>query len=494
MKNKIMRVVGAVLALCCIVALLPASGVTAFATSGTDARPTITKQPTDANIVCGQNAVMTVEAAGEDLTYQWYLDTGAEPYALSDGYEFKGTTTNTLTIVSTSEYYTIFPDTFNGSWSDTYFSGDRYYCVVSNGAGTVKTDIAAFIATHNSDGEKSADLNDHWQSCTCSLSESVTPSRHEHTYSHGVCAECGISEAAPRLAGGNRCDTAALISSSVYESAKNVVVASGNDYADALAGVALAKALDAPILLIRGSAGDSATYEEIERLGAENIYILGGKVAISEKCENEFKKNGYNVERICGDTRFGTCLEIAERLNKLSGKPDEIFLAYSHNYPDALAISSVSAIKGSPILYVAASGELTEDIAAFIKSSGVKKVTVLGGELAIGAAVIKNVENCGVETVQRLYGTSRYDTNIRINDVYADILTGDAICVATGKDFPDALAGGVLAADLQAPILLVGDSVSEVQIDYIKTRKLSMTVVLGGVAAVSESVIAQITA
>ena len=485
------------MAFICLTAMIPASGMTAFATSGSDlsGAPVITEQPVDANIVCGQNAVFTVKAEGENLSYQWYYASGSNPYALANGLEFRGTDTASLTVVSTKEYYTSFPGIFNGTWSDTYFSGDKYYCVVTNANGSVTTETVVFNAAHNEDGDQSCDLNEHWGSCTCSLSANIIPERHAHTYTSGVCTVCGISETAPRLAGGDRCETAALISSSAYESAENVVIASGNDYADALAGVSLAYALDAPILLLRGSNADDATIKEIARLGAENIYILGGTVAVSQDYEDEFEDDGYNVTRIAGATRFDTCLAIAETLAELSGAPEEIFFAYSHNYPDALAISGIAAVKGSPVLYVASSGELTEGIAKYVSESGAEKATILGGEIAIGPAVVENIKACGIEdgNVQRLFGATRYDTNILINIVYADVMTGDAICVATGTNYPDALAGGVLSAINKAPIVLAGTSLNDLQKSYLSDSSASSVYVLGGTIAVSDEMVGQIT-
>ena len=40
----------------------------------------------------------------------------------------------------------------------------------------------------------------------------------------------------------------------------------------------------------------------------------------------------------------------------------------------------------------------------------------------------------------RIAGDNRYATRVAVNEKFADILTGDMLCVATGSDFPDALA------------------------------------------------------
>ncbi len=257
-----------------------------------------------------------------------------------------------------------------------------------------------------------------------------------------------------RIAGGSRTQTAALISEEGFESAENVVLASGDNYADALAGGALAYALEAPILLVRGSL-DQPTLDEIKRLGAKNIYILGGSLAISDDVVKTLTDSGYSVERIAGASRYDTAIEIAKKLQSIAGAPEEVYFAYAHNYPDALAISGIAAIKGCPVLYIAADGKLTDNTAEFVRNSGAQKGVILGGELAISPAAEGNILGIGISEVTRLAGASRVETCRKINEEYADILTGDVICMATAYNYPDALAGGVFAALNKAPMMLL---------------------------------------
>src|SRR5699024_6856343 len=81
-----------------------------------------------------------------------------------------------------------------------------------------------------------------------------------------------------RINGDSRYDTAVEISQAGWESADTVVLTRGDEYADALTGVPLAKQLDAPILLTRTHRLVESTLAEIERLGAKEVVILGGKL------------------------------------------------------------------------------------------------------------------------------------------------------------------------------------------------------------------------
>ncbi|NLI93682.1 MAG: cell wall-binding repeat-containing protein [Peptococcaceae bacterium] len=54
------------------------------------------------------------------------------------------------------------------------------------------------------------------------------------------------------------------------------------------------------------------------------------------------------------------------------------------------------------------------------------------------------------------------------------------VCLVTGRDFPDALAGSVYAANRNSPVILVEDSLSGEQKDYIKGRKFTGITLFGG--------------
>ena len=121
-----------------------------------------------------------------------------------------------------------------------------------------------------------------------------------------------------RLSGNNRYGTAVAISQEGWVSADVVVLARGDDYADALAGVPLAYALDAPILLTPSARLSSLVRDEIIRLNAKEVIVLGGYGAISEEVEDILTTElGLAVKRIAGSNRYGTAAEIARELAEL---------------------------------------------------------------------------------------------------------------------------------------------------------------------------------
>lgn len=96
-----------------------------------------------------------------------------------------------------------------------------------------------------------------------------------------------------RLAGDNRYDTAAEIAAQFPVGLDDAFVATGLEFPDALTGAALAGHLNSPVLLVQQDNIPRNTMRELTRLGAEEITILGGRLAISQGVEDEMKQISY---------------------------------------------------------------------------------------------------------------------------------------------------------------------------------------------------------
>ena len=97
----------------------------------------------------------------------------------------------------------------------------------------------------------------------------------------------------------------------------------------------------------------------------------------------------------------------------------------------------------------------------------------------------------GPDGAHRLAGAGRYDTAVQVALDRFDPADVDTVFVATGTNFPDALAGGPLAAQRHAPILLVSPTtLPEVVADALATLGPSEVIAFGGAGAVSDDVLA----
>ncbi len=306
-----------------------------------------------------------------------------------------------------------------------------------------------------------------------------------------------------RYAGNDRFATAVSISKALTKKSSYVVIASGMDYHDALAGVPLAHALNAPILLSSAKGLDTKTISEIKRRGAKKAIILSTNGAVPTTVETQLSKAGIakkNVERIKGSTCYETSAKIAKRLQKATGKqPSYAFFVYSDGFADALSISNIAAVKGAPIFYINAKGTLDKSIKSYLNSLKYNVFAyVLGGPKLISEKAETNLKSTKVYYVRRLYGADRYETCKLVNYWFDLDLKGTQPCIVTGLNFPDALAGGVLAASTKSPIILVANKVTEIQqktlTDYKKKNGIKKLCVLGGTGVVTPTVAYQAAA
>jgi putative cell wall-binding protein len=281
-----------------------------------------------------------------------------------------------------------------------------------------------------------------------------------------------------RISGPNRYATAVSISQAGWDKADTVVLARGDNFPDALAGTPLAYKLNAPILLSRSNVLSEETRVELARLDAKKVIILGGTGAVSNTVASTIRNMGIEVERIAGSNRFETAKLIA---NAMGTNFSTVVVANGYGFPDALAIAPYAARNGIPIL-------LTEKTyipgatKTILNSAG--STIVVGGTAVVGDSLLKSMPKAS-----RVSGKSRYETAFKIGTQF-NFSSNEGLAVS-GKDFPDALTGSVLAAKRNAPLLLVDPSYLPAEtLQLARAREFNRISVLGGTSAVkTESVI-----
>ena len=298
-----------------------------------------------------------------------------------------------------------------------------------------------------------------------------------------------------RAAGKNRFATAAEISRSMRTKPSVVFLANGMNYADALAGVPIAKSMNAPILLTNTDTLPAETLAEIKRLGAKNVILLGGKDVISDKVVGTLKANGCNTDRIEGADRFETAVKIAKTFNP---SPSDVFFVYGFNFADALSVGAAAGKMGAPIIYLRTDGTIDKATAAYLadlkKQGCVSNAYVIGGEKVISKDMMNKAGSALGATPKRISGANRYETCTNVNKTFANRFKRKGVFIAKGLDFPDALAGGVLAASLEAPILLADKALQSTQKEYLKSKKPNLFYVLGGTNAVPDKLVNEVAA
>lgn len=185
-----------------------------------------------------------------------------------------------------------------------------------------------------------------------------------------------------RIAGGSRFSTAAAIAAE-FPVERDVFVAVGRNFPDALAGSALAAARDVPILLTEQDELPDATVDAITRLRPTTITILGGEAVVSKDVEAELALLAKNVVRLAGTNRFATAAAIADEFIAPVGSA---YLATGRNFPDALTGAAAAARGGNPLLLTEVD-RVPDEIAGALKRLEPVQIVILGGEVAVSKDV-----------------------------------------------------------------------------------------------------------
>lgn len=293
----------------------------------------------------------------------------------------------------------------------------------------------------------------------------------------------GFQTGLERLAGADRYDTAISVSRRYAPSVDAVFIATGQNFPDALSAAAAAAVLKGPLLLTPTSLLPSRVREEIVRLKPQTIYVAGGAGAVSDTVLRALSGIAP-VVRLGGTSRYETGNAIVARAFPSAS---HAFVATGRTFPDALAATGAAGSVSAPVILVdGARSSLPTDTVTLLGQLGVRSVTVAGGAGAVSDGILREL-SARFDT-QRLGGAGRYDTAATINDMFFPEGSAQAAFLATGTNFPDALAGAALAGRMTSPVYVTTAAcVPEAAHISLQRLRAPTTVALGGVSVVGDS-------
>lgn len=265
-----------------------------------------------------------------------------------------------------------------------------------------------------------------------------------------------------QIAGDSRYTTAVEASKRAYpDGAKMVVIATGENWPDALGGAALAGAVNAPLLLTPKNALPADVSAEIIRLNAVGAYILGSESAVSKAVYDAVDDLMILAPpmRLGGADRYATANAIAAeavlQIQDKQGYDGTAFVVTGENFPDALAASPIAAANGWPI-YLTPKAGLPASVKAAMVANASNHGYIIGSTSAVSAAVATELNAVPFNGFSRYQGANRYETAAVLANVGFDGMgmLWSKPALAVGTNFPDALAGGVLQGSDYGLILL----------------------------------------
>lgn len=259
----------------------------------------------------------------------------------------------------------------------------------------------------------------------------------------------GIQVGKSRIGGANRVDTSLLLLDKAQNKSE-VVLATGRNFPDGLVAGALAGASKSGVVLTMGTTAiEPETLNKLKSVGTSKVTIVGGTGVVSQGVEDSLKTAGIQTERIAGANRYDTAFKVYDYM-KASGKlklnargEPYVFVATGRDFPDALAASAVAAKIGTAVVLA----DTPEQVNRVADTH----------PYAVGGQTYSLLANMGVSMSGWFDGKDRYDTANKLVN-WSLWKGGDTVMVATGRDFPDALAAGALAASTGQLLVLANSN------------------------------------
>lgn len=288
-----------------------------------------------------------------------------------------------------------------------------------------------------------------------------------------------------RIGGADRYATSALISAQTFAAGVPAVyLATGASYPDALAASAATRG-EAPILLVRSDSIPSVVATELARLKPSRVRIVGGVGVVSAAVAAQAATlTGVSVVRIAGADRYATAAAVS-RTSFAPGAP-VAYVATGANFPDALAAGAAGAQLGGPVLLARPSG-LDSTTLTEVKRLAPKRIVVVGGTDVVSTSIESTLD--AVAPTVRRSGSDRFETSRAVARDLHQAGTGPLVALATGFDYPDALAAGPMVAHSAGTLVLVKSTLDPAAAEEIVRNDPANLRYIGGSSVVTSSVV-----
>ncbi|ENY8868554.1 cell wall-binding repeat-containing protein [Clostridioides difficile] len=297
-----------------------------------------------------------------------------------------------------------------------------------------------------------------------------------------------------KLKGDDRFETAIKISQSGWTKSDTVVIVNGEDKSmvDGLTATPLASVKNSPILLSSNEKLPQKTVEELKRLNPSKVVVIGGNNSMPNSVVEAIKavNSKISVQRIGGDTRYQTSINIAKEIDK-TNNVSKLYIGAGNGEADSLSIASLAGKEKTPIVLTQKDG-VDNEAEQFIKSNKVSNIYFIGGVEKISNKAIEQVGKIVNKDISnnRVAGQTRQETNAKVIDKFYSQSKLDGVVVANQDKLIDALAVGPLVAKNNSPVILATNTLDKSQESSLKGKNSSKLFEVGG--GIASSVIDKI--
>ena len=269
-----------------------------------------------------------------------------------------------------------------------------------------------------------------------------------------------------------------------------VYVTNGLGYADALSAGPAAALQGGVMLLTKPTELPAEVATEIERLNPAKIVVVGGVASVSDAVFAQLEDLQPNIERLGGANRYEASRNIVADAF-VGENPSTAYISTGLNFPDALGASAAGGAFGYPVILVKGTdGTIDAATMQLLDDLNVETVKIAGGPASVSDSIFNAIEDVyGASDTIRLSGANRYEASANIALDAFGSSSPDLAYFATGQNFPDALAGGPLAAMSGSPLLSVRQAcVPGETLGALRTLGVTDVTLLGGTASLASTV------
>lgn len=172
--------------------------------------------------------------------------------------------------------------------------------------------------------------------------------------------------------------TNATVEQDVTVNVSTVIVASTENYPDALAASAAASKVGAPVLLTENDTLSQDMTDTIDAFNPDEVVLVGGPAVLSPEISTQLEED-YTVTRLWGFTRYGTSVEVAEYFWP-EGADTAVLVQNQRQSPDfqPLAAATDLATAQEAPLYLTPPDTVPAITASSLAHIGANPVTVVG--------------------------------------------------------------------------------------------------------------------
>lgn len=240
-------------------------------------------------------------------------------------------------------------------------------------------------------------------------------------------------------------------------STSDVVLLNPGDRGAVAAAPALAASLGAPMLYATSTSVSSATLEEIGRLGARRVLIVGSTTAIGTSVVSQLGKRGLVVRRMSAPSAQALSTAALRKVRALRGASwGRRVVVVSSNNRVEIGIASLLAYRlKAPIVLTGST--LPSVVERAMRDTGVRSAIVVGSASSVSYAVTRRLSQLHISTVRRCgadpAGTAYSVSSYAVSAGWAGYGTV-SVAGSSSSDMGDLALAGMVAGRRRGVMLL----------------------------------------